>query len=113
MGRERRPAPVVAVGDGRPGAGPEEPELRRSCKGGRPLGAYGLGGRRAREIRSDVARTARPSAAARQGETDATGDATLALCFAGAVVGMAVYSAKALLHGKGGDAWEMMAENIP
>lgn len=51
-------------------------------------------------------------AAACGGETDAVGDATLALCFAGAVVGMAVYSAKALLHGKGGD-WEMMAENIP
>ena len=30
-----------------------------------------------------------------------------------AVVGMAVYSAKALLHGKGGDVWEMMAENTP
>ena len=30
-----------------------------------------------------------------------------------AVVGMAVYSAKALLHGKGGDVWEMMVENIP
>ena len=51
-------------------------------------------------------------AAACNGETDAFGDATLALCFAGAVVGMAVYSAKALLHGKGRD-WEMMAENIP
>jgi pyruvate dehydrogenase (quinone) len=30
-----------------------------------------------------------------------------------AVVGMAVYSAKALLHGKDGNVWEMMAENIP
>jgi pyruvate dehydrogenase (quinone) len=30
-----------------------------------------------------------------------------------AVVGMAVYSAKALLHGKGGDVWEMLVENIP
>ena len=30
-----------------------------------------------------------------------------------AVVGMAVYSAKALLHGKGADVWEMMVENIP
>jgi hypothetical protein len=28
-------------------------------------------------------------------------------------VGMAVYTAKALLHGKGGDAWEMMVENLP
>jgi pyruvate dehydrogenase (quinone) len=30
-----------------------------------------------------------------------------------AVVGMAVYSAKAMLHGKGHDVWEMMVENIP
>jgi pyruvate dehydrogenase (quinone) len=30
-----------------------------------------------------------------------------------AVVGMAVYSAKAMLHGKGNDVWEMMIENIP
>jgi pyruvate dehydrogenase (quinone) len=30
-----------------------------------------------------------------------------------AVVGMAVYSAKAMLHGKGSDVWEMMIENIP
>jgi pyruvate dehydrogenase (quinone) len=30
-----------------------------------------------------------------------------------AVAGMAVYTARAILHGKGGDVWEMMAENIP
>jgi len=30
-----------------------------------------------------------------------------------AVVGMAVYSAKALLRGKGHDVWEMLVENIP
>src|SRR3954463_5130864 len=30
-----------------------------------------------------------------------------------AVVGMAVYSARAMLHGKGHDLWEMMVENIP
>jgi pyruvate dehydrogenase (quinone) len=30
-----------------------------------------------------------------------------------AVVGMAVYSARAILHGKGRDVWEMMMENIP
>ena len=30
-----------------------------------------------------------------------------------AVVGMAVYSAKAMLHGKGHDLWEMLVENIP
>ena len=29
-----------------------------------------------------------------------------------AVVGMAVYGAKAVLHGKGGDLWEMVTENI-
>jgi pyruvate dehydrogenase (quinone) len=29
------------------------------------------------------------------------------------IVGMAVYSAKALLHGKGHDVWEMLVENIP
>ena len=30
-----------------------------------------------------------------------------------AVVGMAVYSGKAMLHGKGHDVWEMLIENIP
>jgi pyruvate dehydrogenase (quinone) len=30
-----------------------------------------------------------------------------------AVVGMAVYTAKAMLHGKGRDVWEMIVENIP
>jgi pyruvate dehydrogenase (quinone) len=30
-----------------------------------------------------------------------------------AVVGMAVYSAKAVLHGKGRDVWEMVVENVP
>jgi pyruvate dehydrogenase (quinone) len=30
-----------------------------------------------------------------------------------AVVGMAVYTAKAMLHGKGHDVWEMLIENIP
>jgi pyruvate dehydrogenase (quinone) len=30
-----------------------------------------------------------------------------------AIVGMAVYSAKAILHGKGHDVWEMVVENIP
>jgi pyruvate dehydrogenase (quinone) len=30
-----------------------------------------------------------------------------------AVVGMAVYSARAMLHGKGHDVWEMIVENIP
>jgi pyruvate dehydrogenase (quinone) len=30
-----------------------------------------------------------------------------------AVVGMAVYTAKAILHGKGHDVWEMIGENIP
>jgi pyruvate dehydrogenase (quinone) len=30
-----------------------------------------------------------------------------------AVVGMAVYSARAMLQGKGHDVWEMLVENIP
>jgi pyruvate dehydrogenase (quinone) len=30
-----------------------------------------------------------------------------------AVVGMAVYTAKAMLHGKGRDVWEIIVENIP
>jgi pyruvate dehydrogenase (quinone) len=30
-----------------------------------------------------------------------------------AVVGIAVYSAKAMLHGKGHDVWEMIVENTP
>src|SRR5437763_6719433 len=30
-----------------------------------------------------------------------------------AVVGMAVYSARAMLQGKGNDVWEMLVDNIP
>jgi pyruvate dehydrogenase (quinone) len=30
-----------------------------------------------------------------------------------AVAGMAVYRARATLHGKGHDVWEMLVENIP
>ena len=30
-----------------------------------------------------------------------------------AVVGMAVFTAKAMLHGKGNDVWEMLVENVP
>jgi pyruvate dehydrogenase (quinone) len=30
-----------------------------------------------------------------------------------AVAGMAVYGAKAMLHGKGHHVWEMLVENIP
>ena len=30
-----------------------------------------------------------------------------------AVVAMAVYTAEAMLHGKGHDVWEMVVENIP
>ena len=30
-----------------------------------------------------------------------------------AVVGMGVYTARAMLQGKGHDVWEMMVENIP
>jgi pyruvate dehydrogenase (quinone) len=30
-----------------------------------------------------------------------------------AVVGMAVYSARAMLHGKGHDVWEMIVDNVP
>jgi pyruvate dehydrogenase (quinone) len=29
------------------------------------------------------------------------------------VIGMGVYTAKAVLEGKGRDVWEMMMENIP
>ena len=28
-------------------------------------------------------------------------------------IGMALYTAKAILHGKGGDVWEMVRENFP
>ena len=30
-----------------------------------------------------------------------------------AVIGMVVYTARAMLHGKGHDVWEMIVENIP
>ena len=113
MGRERRPAPVVAVGDGRPGAGPEEPELRRRCESDGPLGTHGLEGRRARGSRSDW--LAQPGLALLDVKVKPMQLVTPPSPFVSpeAVVGMAVYSAKALLHGKGGDVWEMMVENIP
>ena len=65
------------------------------------------------EFYPDLARTARSSAAACEGETDAAGDAAVAVRSPEAVVGMAVYTARAMLHGKGHDVWEMMVENIP
>ena len=111
MGRERRRTPVVAVRGGTPGAGPEEPELRRSCEGD-GLWAHSISKPASSRSPFGLGSRTQSGAAACGGETDAVGDATLALCFAGAVVGMAVCSAKALLHGKGRD-WEMMAENIP
>jgi hypothetical protein len=113
MGRERRPVPVVAVGDGRPDAGPEEPRVWRSCEGDGTLGAHSISkaGELEESVQTWLANPVRPAAC--EGETDAASDATLALCFAGAVVGMAVYGAKAPRHGKGGDVWKMMAENIP
>ena len=113
MGRERHPTPVVAVLSATAGRVPDltNPNFGEVAKA---VGLWGhIEGRQARGIRSDVARTARPSAAAGQGETDAVGDATLALCFAGAVVGMAVYSAKAPLQGKGGDVREMLVRGVP
>jgi pyruvate dehydrogenase (quinone) len=32
---------------------------------------------------------------------------------AGPAIGMALYTARAILHGKGGDVWEMIKENLP
>jgi pyruvate dehydrogenase (quinone) len=48
-----------------------------------------------------------------EGEPDAAGDASSPLIAPEAVVGMAVYSASAMLQGIGRDVWEMMVENIP
>jgi hypothetical protein len=56
--------------------------------------------------------SAAASAAACEGESDADADATLAFISPKAVIGMAVYSAGAMLHGKG-HVWEMMVESIP
>ena len=43
-----------------PGAGPEEPQLWRSCEGDGTLGAQHLESRRARGVRSDLAREPGP-----------------------------------------------------
>jgi hypothetical protein len=37
----------------------------------------------------------------------------LAIRLTGGVVRMAIYTAKAMLHGKGNDRWEMLVENVP
>ena len=112
MGRERHPGRRRAVGDGRPGAGPEEPQLWRSCEGDGTLGAHSIS--KAGELEESVQTwLANPVRTAREGETDAVGDATLVLRVAGGVAGMAVYTARAILHGKGGDVREMLVRGIP
>lgn len=60
-----------------------------------------------------MARIARPSAAAVKVKPMQLVTPPSPFVSPEAVVGMVVYSAKALLHGKGGDVWEMMAENTP
>jgi hypothetical protein len=47
------------------------------------------------------------------GETDAVGDATLALRAAEDGGRHGVYTARAILHGKGGDVREMLVGSIP
>ncbi len=49
-----------AAGHGAAVHGFEEPELRRSCEGGGPLGAHGLEGGRTGGLRSSLALAARP-----------------------------------------------------
>ena len=61
----------------------EEPELRRRCESDGPLGTQGLEGRGTRGRGSGLARAARTGGAGCEGEADAAGDATVALCFAG------------------------------
>ena len=114
MGRERHPTPVVAVLSATAGRVPDltNPNFGEGAKA---MDSGRTASRKPASSRSPFGLGSRTQsgAAACGGETDAVGDATLALCFAGAVVGMVVYSAKAPLQGKGGDVWEMMAENIP
>ena len=61
MGRERHPAPVVAALSATPGLVAEEPRLWRSCEGDGTLGARHLESRRARGVRSDLAREPSPA----------------------------------------------------
>jgi pyruvate dehydrogenase (quinone) len=76
-----------------------------------PLGTQRLGGRRARWGGPGMARAVRSGAAAYEGETNAAPPSPLVS--PEAVVGMRVYTARAMLQGKGHDVWEMMVENIP
>ena len=87
--QERLPIKIVVYDNGKLGFvdieqklgagvyGLEEPRLRRGREGDGSLGAQRREGRRARGIHPDLARTTRSRGAARQGETDAVGDATL------------------------------------
>src|SRR5208282_5384315 len=63
--------------------GPEEPRLRRGREGDGALGAQRGEGRRPRGVDQDLARAARPGASGCESESDAAGDAALALYGAG------------------------------
>ena len=105
MGRERHPAPVVAALSATPGLVAEEPRLWRSCEGDGTLGARHLESRRARGVRSDLARE--PSPALLRVEVKPMQLVTLPSPFVPpeTVVATAVYTARAILHVKGGDVW--------
>src|SRR5947209_14032092 len=96
------PTAPIATGSRRsPLHRPEESELRRSRKGDGTLGTSDFEGGRARRIRADLAGAAGRRGAPSKAEADAIGDAAFALRSPEAVVGMGVYTAKAMLHGKG------------
>ena len=64
----------------------EEPRLRRGCEGRGPLGTQVSKAGELEESVSSLARAARSGTAAREGETDAVGDAALAIRFPGGCV---------------------------
>jgi Thiamine pyrophosphate enzyme, C-terminal TPP binding domain len=71
----------------------KSPDFGESGEGDRSLGAQRVEGRRTRGVHPDLARAARSSAAAREGETDQLVTPPSPLVSPEAVVGMAVYTA--------------------
>jgi pyruvate dehydrogenase (quinone) len=115
MGRERHPAPVVAALSATAGLVPDlkNPNFGEVAKA---VSLWGHMASKAGELEESVQTwLAQPGPALLHVKVKPMQLVTPPSPFVSpeAVVGIAVYSAKVLLHGKGDDVWEMMAENIP
>ena len=114
MGRERHPAPVVAALSATAGLVPDlkNPDFGAVAK------AMGLWARTASRKPASWRSPFRPGSRTRSGLRVKAKPMQLVtppspFVSPEAVVGMAVYTARAILHGKGGDVREMLVRGIP